>query len=263
MRKYKTSGFKRIILILSCLQVSFLPCSVDVRAGNMGIFEKAQSRTVNLEATYLLHVLKLVQWSEKDLPAEDKPVKSLIVGQDKTSFLDRFAFLVSESKTRISGRRITVHGVEGMKDALLLAQNNKDVVLIVALDSVAEQWNKTMYPKRSGLLFYGQSEKFKQSGMALFSQISNNRVKISVNLTKTKAVGLTVSPKLLIRNRIFYIDKKRNRTLPERSFPSSRNRDYSEVQTIPILQSSRKRSFGFFRLPNRLSARSKNRAFSS
>ncbi len=208
MRKYKTSGFKRIILILSCLQVSFLPCSVDVRAGNMGIFEKAQSRMVDLEATYLLHVLKLVQWSEKDLPAEDKPVKCLIVGQDKSSFLDRFAFLVAESKTKISGRKITVHGVEKMKDALGLAQKNKDVVLIVALDSVAEQWNKSMYPKRSGLLIYGQSEKFHQSGMALFSQISNNRLKISINLRKTKAIGLTVSTELLIQDRIFLVENK-------------------------------------------------------
>jgi hypothetical protein len=206
MRKYNSSGFKRIILILSCLQVSFLPCSVEVRAGNMGIFEKTQSRMVNLEATYLLHVIKLVQWSDKDLPAKGRPVKCLIVGEDKSSFLDRFAFLVSESKTRISGRRITVHGVEKMKDALGLAQKNKDVVLIVALDSVAEQWNKAMYPKRSGLLIYGQSEKFLQSGMALFSQISNNRVKISVNLSKTKAVGLTVSPELLSQDRIFLVE---------------------------------------------------------
>ena len=208
MRKYKTSSFKRIILILSCLQVSFLPCSVEVRAGNMGIFEKAQSRTVNLEATYLLHFLKMVQWSDKDLPAEDKPVKCLIVGQDKTSFLDRFAFLVSESKTRISGRKITVHGVEKMKDALLLAQKNKDVVLIVALEAVAGEWEKSMYPKRSGLLVYGQSEKFSQQGVAVFSSMSRNRVKISVNLRKTKAVGLTVSPELLIQDRIFYMQKK-------------------------------------------------------
>ena len=206
MRKNKSSGSKRILLILCCLQVSFLPWLLEVRAGNMGIFEKAQSRMVDLEATYLLHVLKLVQWSDKDLPAKGRPVKCLIVGEDKSSFLDRFAFLVAESKTKISSRKITIHGMEKMKDALGLAQKNKDVVLIVALDSVAEQWNKTMYPKRSGLLIYGQSEKFFQSGMALFSRISNNRVKISVNLRKTKAVGLTVSPELLIQDRIFLVE---------------------------------------------------------
>ena len=208
MRKNKSSGSKRILLILCCLQVSFLPWLLEVRAGNMGIFEKTQSRMVNLEATYLLHVLKLVQWSDKDLPAKGRPVKCLIVGQDKTSFLERFAFLVSESKTRISGRKITVHGVEKMKDALLLAQKNKDVVLIVALEAVAGEWEKSMYPKRSGLLVYGQSEKFIQQGVAVFSIMSRNRVKISVNLRKTKAGGLTVSPELLIRNRIFFVDKK-------------------------------------------------------
>ena len=208
MGKYKTPELRIILQVLCCLQASFLPWPLEVRAGNMGNFEKAQSRTVNLEATYLLHFLKMVQWSDKDLPAEDKPVKCLIVGQDKTCFLDRFAFLVSESKTRISGRKITVHGVEKMKDALLLAQKNKAVVLIVALEAVAGEWEKSMYPKRSGLLVYGQSEKYLGHSMAMSSQISHNRVKIAVNLRKTMAVGLTVSPELLIQDRIFFVDKK-------------------------------------------------------
>ena len=208
LRKYKSIGFKRILPVLCYLQGSFLPWSLEVRAGNMGIFEKAEARMVNLEATYLLHVLKLVQWSDKDLPEKDKPIKCLIVGQDKTSFLERFAFLVSESNTTISDREITVHGVGKMKDALDLAQRDKAVVLVVALESVLGQWNKSIYPKRSGLLVYGQSEKYLGHGMAMSSQISHNRVKITVNLRKTMAVGLTVSPALLSQERIFFVDKK-------------------------------------------------------
>jgi hypothetical protein len=210
MRKNKTHGLIRMILILFCLQVSFLPCLLEVRAGNMGVLEKTQSRMVNLEATYLLHVVKLVQWSEEDLPSKDNPVKCLIVGDDKTSFTDRFSFLVSESNTTISGRKVTVHGVVKMKDALDLAQRDKGIVLIVALESIVGEWNKSMYPKRSGLLVYGQSEKFLGHGMAMTSQISRNRVKIFVNLSKATATGLTVSPEILSRGRTFSVSAKEN-----------------------------------------------------
>lgn len=208
MRKGKASGLKRILLILCCMHLAFLPGPSEVRAGNMGIFEKAQARMVNVEATYLLHVLKLVQWNDKDLPAKDKPVKCLIVGQDKTSFLERFGFLVSESNVTLSGRQITVHGVEKMKDAMDMAHRDSAVVLVVALESAAGQWNKFMYPKRSGLLVYGQSEKYSGHGMAMFSKISHNRVKISINFRKASAKGLILSPELLRQDRIFFVDRQ-------------------------------------------------------
>ena len=95
-----------------------------------------------------------------------------------------------------------------MQDALALAHGDKSVVLIVALESTADQWNKSMYPKRSGLLFYGQSEKFLGHGMAMCSQIRHNRVKISVNARKASAKGLTLSSELLSQDRIFFVDKK-------------------------------------------------------
>ena len=208
MRKRKTRASSRIILILFCLQLSLFPSLFEARAGNMGIFEKTQTRMVNLEATYLLHVLKLVQWKEKDLPATDHSLKCLIVGEDRTNFSQRFSFLVSESNATVSDRNITVHSMGEMKDALALAHRDKSVVLIVALESAADQWNKSMYPKRSGLLFYGQSEKFLGHGMAMCSQIRHNRVKISVNARKASAKGLTLSPELLSQDRIFFVDKK-------------------------------------------------------
>ena len=208
MRKYKASGFNRIFLILCCMHLAYLPGPLEVRAGNMGIFEKAQARMVNVEATYLLHVLKLVQWSDKGLPAKEKPVKCLIVGQDKTTFLERFDFLVSESNVTVSARKITVHGVEEMKDAMDLAHRDNAVVLVVALESAAGQWNKSMYTRRSGLLVYGQSEKYSGHGMAMFSKISHNRVKISINFRKASAKGLSISPELLRQDRIFFVDKK-------------------------------------------------------
>ena len=208
MRKRKTGTSSRIILILFCLQLSLFPSLFEARAGNMGIFEKTQTRMVNLEATYLMHILKLVQWKEKDLPATDHSLKCLIVGEDRTNFSERFSFLVSESNATVSDRNITVHSMGEMKDALALAHRDKSVVLIVALESAVDQWNKSMYPKRAGLLFYGQSEKFLGHGMAMCSQISRNRVKISVNARKASAKGLTLSPELLSQDRIFFVDKK-------------------------------------------------------
>ena len=208
MRKRKTGASSRIILILFCLQLSLFPSLFEARAGNMGIFEKTQTRMVNLEATYLMHILKLVQWREQDLPATDHPLKCLIVGEDRTNFLERFSFLLAESNATVSARNITVHSMGEMKEALILAHRDKSVVLIVALESTADQWNKSMYPKRSGLLFYGQSEKFLGHGMAMCSQICHNRVKICVNSRKASAKGLTLSPELLSQDRIFFVDKK-------------------------------------------------------
>ena len=174
----------------------------------MGIFEKTQTRMVNLEATYLLHILKLVQWRDQDLPATDHPLKCLIVGEDRTNFSERFSFIVSESNATVSDRNITVHAIGEMKDALNLAHRDKSVLLIVALESTADQWNKSMYPNRSGLLCHGQSERFLGRGMAMCSQIRHNRVKISVNARKASAKGLTLSPELLSQDRIFFVDKK-------------------------------------------------------
>ena len=208
MRKRKTGASSRIILILFCLQLSLFPSLFEARAGNMGIFEKTQTRMVNLEATYLLHVLKLVEWREKDLPATDDSLKCLIVGEDRTNFSERFSFIVSDSNATVSDRSITVHAIGEMKDALNLAHRDKSVLLIVALESTADQWNKSMYPNRSGLLCYGQSERFLGHGMAMCSQIRQNRVKISVNARKASAKGLTLSPELLSQDRIFFVDKK-------------------------------------------------------
>ena len=174
----------------------------------MGIFEKTQTRKVNLEATYLLHILKLVQWREKDLPAADHSLKCLVVGEDKTNFTERFSFLLSESNATVSDRNITVHSMGRMQNALALAHWDKSVVLIVALESVVEQWNKSKYPKRSGLLVYGQSEKYSVQGVAMFSKISHNRLKICVNARKAVSKGLTLSPELLRQDRIFFVDKK-------------------------------------------------------
>ena len=208
MRKRKTGASSRIILILFCLQLSLFPSLFEARAGNMGIFEKTQTRMVNLEATYLLHILKLVQWREQDLPVTDHPLKCLIVGEDRTNFLERFSFLLAESNATVSAREITVHSVGEMKDAVALAHRDKSIILIVALESTADQWEKSMYPKRSGLLFYGQSEKFLGHGMAMCSKISHNRVRICVNARKATFKGLRLSPELLRRDGIFFVDKK-------------------------------------------------------
>lgn len=205
MRKRKTGASSRIILILFCLQLSLFPSLFEARAGNMGIFEKTQTRMVNLEATYLLHILKLVQWREKDLPATDHSLKCLIVGEDRTNFSERFDFLVTESNATVSDRNITVHSMGEMQDALALAHLDKSVVLIVALESVAEEWSKTMYPNRSGLLVYGQSEKYSGRGMAMFSKISRNRVKVSVNLRKASAKGLILGSELFRIDGTFFV----------------------------------------------------------
>jgi len=93
-----------------------------------------------------------------------------------------------------------------MDEALELTKTDSTVMLLVALEYVAEEWEPTLLPKRPGFLVYGQSVKFSKKGVTFYSRSIHNRVKLSVNLRKARATGLTLSSKLLENKRIFSVD---------------------------------------------------------
>ena len=198
------------MLVPFCLLLALLFCPLKGRAANKGGHERTRARMVNLEATCLVHALKMVRWNEKDLPARGEPVKCLVVGKDPNNFSQRISFLLSESNTTISGRGIMVLGVNKIKDALAMTQGDEDIVLVVVLESAAGEWSKSAYPKRSGLLVYGQGERFSGSGTVLFSRISNNRVKFSVNPGRAESSGLELSPAMLSHKRAFSVEQVEN-----------------------------------------------------
>ncbi len=194
-----------MILILA---VFFSSASVwsSGKESHMPPLMNSNSHTVNLEVTHLFHALKWVEWKEEDLPPAKKPVKCLIVGKDTFGFFDRLSFVFAESGIGIAGRPIEFVSLRSMDEALELTKTDSTVMLLVALESVAEDWESTLFPKRPGFLVYGQSVKFSKKGVTFYSRSIHNRVKLSVNLRKARATGLTLSSKLLENKRIFSVD---------------------------------------------------------
>ena len=194
-----------MILILA---VFFSSASVwsSGKESHMPPLMNSNSHTVNLEVTHLFHALKWVEWKEEDLPPAKKPVKCLIVGKDTFGFFDRISFVFAESGLGIAGRPIEFVSLRSMDEALELTKTDSTVMLLVALESVAEDWESTLFPKRPGFLVYGQSVKFSKKGVTFYSRSIHNRVKLSVNLRKARATGLTLSSKLLENKRIFSVD---------------------------------------------------------
>jgi hypothetical protein len=207
MRKRKFSLLKRVILILffGCAFICITLREAD--AGNAVSTEKPKSNIINLKVTCLLHALNSLQWKEEDLPASKQPVKCLVVGDDLHGFLDRLAFITSESGTEISGHPIEFVSVRKMSTALESSKADHSILILIVLDSVSDQWESSFYPNRSGFLVLGQSEKFQRKGMTIYSHIKLNRVKLSVNLKKAKAAGLSISPRLLKQKRVILVEE--------------------------------------------------------
>ncbi len=198
--------FSRVMILI--LVVFFSNASVwsSDKESHMPPLVNSNSHTVNLEVTQLFHALKWVEWKEEDLPPAKKPVKCLIVGKDTFGFFERLSFVFAESGLGIAGRPIEFVSLGRMDEALELTKTDSTVMLLVALESVAEDWESTLFPKRPGFLVYGQSAKFSKKGVTFYSRSIHNRVKLSVNLRRARATGLTLSSKLLENKRIFSVD---------------------------------------------------------
>ncbi len=198
--------FSRVMILI--LVVFFSNASVwsSDKESHMPPLVNSNSHTVNLEVIQLFHALKCVEWKEEDLPPAKKPVKCLIVGKDTFGFFERLSFVFAESGLGIAGRPIEFVSLRSMDEALELTKTDSTVMLLVALEAVAEEWESTLFPKRPGFLVYGQSAKFSKKGVTFYSRSIHNRVKLSVNLRKARATGLTLSSKLLENKRIFSVD---------------------------------------------------------
>ena len=175
---------------------------------------KSKPQMVNLEVTHLSHVLKWFKWRQDDLPPGSNPVKCLIVGKDDFRFGERLSFVVAESETRIAGHRIQFLHFEKLDDALRFTQKDPSVMILVCLDSVAGEWTSDLFPKRRGLIVYGQSDTFRKQGMTFFSCLKHNRVKLSVNVRRANTSRVSLSKEILKQKSFFHIEN-RNASGPE------------------------------------------------
>lgn len=199
-------GLWRVMILLFGVFFSCVSAWSSADQSLMLPLVKSKSQMVNLEVTHLYHALKWVKWREDDLPPAGKPVKLLMVGKDDFRFGERLSFVIAESETRIAGHGIQFLNFEKLDDALRFTQKDSSVMILVCLDSVAGEWTADFFPKRRGLVVFGQSDKFRKQGMTFCSCLKHNRVKLSVNVRRANASGVSLSTELLKHKRIFHIE---------------------------------------------------------
>ena len=164
---------------------------------------KRELRTVSLEATVVVRSINFLTWRESNLSPLPSRVKIVVVGHDYCLFKERLAYLIAESKVRIQERHIDVVGYQTVADAMSVFKN-KEVVLVILLKSVLNEWDEISFINRSGLIVYGQGEAYKRSEVSLCSNDENNRLRMSINRRKLEAVGVEIANRLVLLNPTLY-----------------------------------------------------------
>jgi hypothetical protein len=163
--------------------------------------KKETDHFANLKATFIINTLNYIRWQEKDLPSTNQPVEFLIVGDDKNNIATRLEYLLDVTELKINNSQLRIRRVSSLKEANhQIRKDGAKVVLL--LDSELNEWNREKYPLIPGTLIMGESSKFLRKGLALTFRKENNRLKLGINLKRTKTMNLEISSRLLALNRV-------------------------------------------------------------
>ena len=163
--------------------------------------KKETDHFANLKATFIINTLNYIRWQEKDLPSTNQPVEFLIVGDDKNNIATRLEYLLDVTELKINNSQLRIRRVSSLKEANhQIRKDGAKVVLL--LDSELNEWNREKYPLILGTLIMGESSKFLRKGLALTFRKENNRLKLGINLKRTKTMNLEISSRLLDLNRV-------------------------------------------------------------
>ena len=163
--------------------------------------KKETDHFANLKATFIINTLNYIRWQEKDLPSTNQPVEFLIVGDDKNNIATRLEYLLDVTELKINNSLLRIRKVSSLKEANhQIRKDGAKVVLL--LDSELNEWNREKYPLIPGTLIMGESSKFLRKGLALTFRKENNRLKLGINLKRTKTMNLEISSRLLALNRV-------------------------------------------------------------
>lgn len=137
-----------------------------------------------IKAAYLYNLSKFIQW-----PNEDKAVASAIdiCIMGNNPFKD-YIFKLEQRKAR--GRPIKIM-VDPANDKL----SQCDLMFFSANDAQINQM--LLAVKKYSILTVGESETFIQQGGLINLSLENGRVQLSINNSKAKADGFTISANLL------------------------------------------------------------------
>ena len=158
---------------------------------------------VNLETAIVVRSMENLSWQTENLPLVSDPMVILVVGYDNCLFRERLAYLTEESNATIQGRSIRIESCRTLEEASKSVFEEKRIILVILFDSVSHQWDMNGFPMRKGLVVFGQSKTYLRRGLTMSSIIRNNRLKVSVNLSKLKRVNVQASDHLLSTSQIF------------------------------------------------------------
>ena len=168
---------------------------------------RAEIRMVNLEATLLVRAIKHLKWEDSILPPKEKGVKFIVAGKDNCLFKERLSFLITEGKISFNGRKIEIIACKNSLEALDMAKKDALIMCIFLLSSETKTWERSKYPERDGLLIYGQGDGYRKKGLPLSSRVENNRIKLSVNLSRMNVLKLRIDPHFIGLNRVVEFSK--------------------------------------------------------
>ena len=167
------------------------------------------TRSVNLEVVKIVRFLEFCEWSEDNHPAPvEGPLECVIVGSDPCNFKDRFSYVIENSEYKLNKRSIKVTSVSAIEEGLRAAKSNPRITIMILMQSESEKWNSSLFPRRDGLMIIGAGKEYLRRGLTLVTRSEKNGVKLSLNISRAKAHGITIQAEALYLNRLLSRENK-------------------------------------------------------
>ena len=199
-------ALKKIIFQPGYLLIGFISYAL-IQSPALGA--DISTRSVNLEVVKIVRFLEFCEWNEGNLPAPvEGPLECVIVGSDPYNFKDRFSYVIENSEYNLNKRMIRVSSISSMEEGLRAAKSNPRIAIMILMQSESEKWHPNLFPEKGGLMIIGSGSAYLMRGVTLVSRPEKNGVKLSLNINKANAHGITIQSEALYLNRLLSREKK-------------------------------------------------------
>ena len=199
-------ALKKIIFQPGYLLIGFISYAL-IQSPALGA--DISTRSVNLEVVKIVRFLEFCEWNEGNLPAPvEGPLECVIVGSDPCNFKDRFSYVIENSEYNLNKRMIRVSSISSMEEGLRAAKSNPRIAIMILMQSESEKWHPNLFPEKGGLMIIGSGSAYLMRGVTLVSRPEKNGVKLSLNINKANAHGITIQSEALYLNRLLSREKK-------------------------------------------------------
>ena len=103
---------------------------------------------------------------------------------------------------------IRVSSISSMEEGLRAAKSNPRIAIMILMQSESEKWHPNLFPRRDGLMIIGAGKEYLMRGLTLVSRSEKNGVKLSLNINKANAHGITIQSEALYLNRLLSRENK-------------------------------------------------------